>query len=766
MRFVKKILSGALCAVLSCSAVTCIPFIVSDKGLTASAYTDNLFSGNMIQQRTRSDIEKYISEHPTSFSGNRYVDEPVYSGGTYNVGTLDPEYLQCALNRLNTYRYIAGLGEVTFKDAYTEQAQAAALVCAANNTLSHCPTQPEDMPDSLFKLGETGCSNCNLGMGYPSLIANVDGWVEDSNSVSNRSCLGHRRWCLYPRMVNTGFGQAGYYEAMFCMDNWWRKGYDEYKVVWPASVTPSDFFPYSSMWSVSKDTAFSSDTTVTLTRISDNRVWNFSSSSSDGLFYTNNVSYGQPACVIFRPEGITKNYGNEVFHVEVTDGSFQLEYNVNFYCDHTSTYKTEENKKAPTCTERGSYDIVEYCRKCGEVVSTETIYSEAKGHDWGDWTVSGNKEVRVCKNDPSHTEERDIPVSSVKLDKTSLTIPEGCSHIIKATVLPENATNKNVTWTSSDKSVATVSGGKITAKSAGSCTVTAKTSNGKTASCTVTVVEVKPLSNTSTVSSSSVMLGSSVTLRGSAAEGTAPYSFAYYYKLKTKASWNKLSEGFVSAASVSFKPGKAGEYDLKVTAKDSAGETADKTFSLTVSIPPLVNRTKISATTIYQGASVTISPTATGGTAPYTFTCYYKLTTKNSWNKFTGNTLKMGKTGAYDLRTVATDSTGAISEKKFIIKVKPSSAALTNTSTVSSSTINAGGQIKINASATGGTSPYTYAYFYKLSTKSSWNKITDGYVSAASKTLTLGKAGEYDIKVIAKDAAGSTAERQFRVTAS
>ena len=126
----------------------------------------------------------------------------------------------------------------------------------------------------------------------------------------------------------------------------------------------------------------------------------------------------------------------------------------------------------------------------------------------------------------------------------------------------------------------------------------------------------------------------------------------------------------------------------------------------------------------------------------------------------------MGKTGAYDLRTVATDSTGAISEKKFIIKVKPSSAALTNTSTVSSSTINAGGQIKINASATGGTSPYTYAYFYKLSTKSSWNKITDGYVSAASKTLTLGKAGEYDIKVIAKDAAGSTAERQFRVTAS
>ena len=102
--------------------------------------------------------------------------------------------------------------------------------------------------------------------------------------------------------------------------------------------------------------------------------------------------------------------------MEVTDGSFQLEYNVNFYCDHTSTYKTEENKKAPTCTERGSYDIVEYCRKCGEVVSTETIYSEAKGHDWGDWVIvkqptstkEGEKQ-RTCKHDPSHVEKETIP---------------------------------------------------------------------------------------------------------------------------------------------------------------------------------------------------------------------------------------------------------------------------------------------------------------------------------------------------------------------
>ena len=162
---------------------------------------------------------------------------------------------------------------------------------------------------------------------------------------------------------------------------------------------------------------------------------------------------------------------------------------------------------------------------------------------------------------------------------------------------------------------------------------------------------------------------------------------------------------------------------------------------------------------------MTITPTATGGKAPYTFTYYYKLTTKNSWNKFTGNTLKMGKTGAYDLRTVATDSTGATSEKKFIIKVKPA-PALENTSTVSASSIKTGGQLQINASATGGTAPYTYSYLYKLSTKGSWNKITEGYVSDTSKSLKLGKAGAYDIKVIARDSAGKTSEKSFQVTAS
>ncbi len=80
-----------------------------------------------------------------------------------------------------------------------------------------------------------------------------------------------------------------------------------------------------------------------------------------------------------------------------------------------------------------------------------------------------------------------INPTSISLSKTSLSLTVGASQTITATVLPSDATDKTVTWTSSNTSVATVSSGKITAKAAGTATITAKTVNNKTATCTVTV---------------------------------------------------------------------------------------------------------------------------------------------------------------------------------------------------------------------------------------------------------------------------------------
>ena len=80
-----------------------------------------------------------------------------------------------------------------------------------------------------------------------------------------------------------------------------------------------------------------------------------------------------------------------------------------------------------------------------------------------------------------------VAVESITLDKSSLELTEGETATLTATVKPDNATNKTVTWTSSSSSIATVDqNGKITAVSEGTATITAKAGD-KTASCTVTV---------------------------------------------------------------------------------------------------------------------------------------------------------------------------------------------------------------------------------------------------------------------------------------
>ena len=101
-------------------------------------------------------------------------------------------------------------------------------------------------------------------------------------------------------------------------------------------------------------------------------------------------------------------------------------------------------------------------------------------------TVDGNKKA-ACAVTVTESEVPDVPVTSVTMSKKSLTLTEGDTGTLTATVKPDNATDKTVTWTTSKKSVATVDqNGVVTAVKAGSATITA-TCGGKKATCTVTV---------------------------------------------------------------------------------------------------------------------------------------------------------------------------------------------------------------------------------------------------------------------------------------
>ena len=107
------------------------------------------------------------------------------------------------------------------------------------------------------------------------------------------------------------------------------------------------------------------------------------------------------------------------------------------------------------------------------------------------FTIKGYKGTaaeRYARNNDFNFVQLQVVPTSVALNKTTLTLDIGRTSNLRATVYPSNAANKKCTWRSSNISVATVdSNGKVTAKKAGTATITVKTSNGKTATCKVTV---------------------------------------------------------------------------------------------------------------------------------------------------------------------------------------------------------------------------------------------------------------------------------------
>ena len=116
----------------------------------------------------------------------------------------------------------------------------------------------------------------------------------------------------------------------------------------------------------------------------------------------------------------------------------------------------------------------------GEGTATITVKT-----DDGGYTAACT--IRVSKPSPSV-----VAVTGVKLSAIGIELPVGGSKRLSATITPSNATNKAVTWSSDNTSVAAVNAsGLITAKGEGTATVTVRTDDGGyTATCKITVVPV------------------------------------------------------------------------------------------------------------------------------------------------------------------------------------------------------------------------------------------------------------------------------------
>ena len=107
---------------------------------------------------------------------------------------------------------------------------------------------------------------------------------------------------------------------------------------------------------------------------------------------------------------------------------------------------------------------------------------------WDDFGKARSCNFIIKAFTDNETQTPVVEVESVSLNKSEMTLTEGESETLAATVTPENAENKSITWSSNNEAVATVdANGTVTAKSAGTAVITATSTNGKSAGCTVTV---------------------------------------------------------------------------------------------------------------------------------------------------------------------------------------------------------------------------------------------------------------------------------------
>lgn len=143
-------------------------------------------------------------------------------------------------------------------------------------------------------------------------------------------------------------------------------------------------------------------------------------------------------------------------------------------------------------------------------------------------------------------------VTGISLDKSSVTLKKGETATITPTVTPADATNKTVTYSTSNSKVATVSGGKITAVGGGTATITA-TAGGKSAKCTVTVKVAQTGIAITGAKNKTITEGNTLRLTTSKVPADATDNFGASWKSSNTSVATVSSNGTVTAV----KPGTA-----------------------------------------------------------------------------------------------------------------------------------------------------------------------------------------------------------------
>lgn len=216
-----------------------------------------------------------------------------------------------------------------------------------------------------------------------------------------------------------------------------------------------------------------------------------------------------------------------------------------------------QQTKAPTCTEKGTETRV--CKnnpehtetrdveKAAHDVSTNWLHDETNhwkectvchtksdiaAHDFGEWTevtaptyVADGTKKRTCNTcgySENGTIDKLVAVSSITIDgEQTLTLKVNETATLVATVLPDNATDKTIEWTSFDNDVVEVARGRLLAHKAGDAVITATAKDGQGAKATVTVKVIVEAESVEVSGEKHVAINGTVTLAATVAPENA-----------------------------------------------------------------------------------------------------------------------------------------------------------------------------------------------------------------------------------------------------
>jgi hypothetical protein len=224
----------------------------NDDSTTSSTSSTSTTSATDAKERAREDFNTmYKATAVTGFSWNGNVND-------CNPGTLSKDVLDKALIRVKYFRKVAGLpnDNIRMVASLNTKCQWDALMTKANNALSHSPL-------STWKCysedGAEAARNGNIAMGA-SDVANMRLWMQDEGA--NNTKVGHRRWILYSRAGDFGFGCTNTSGTLWVINSgvgssplpaktpsyiaWPPKGFVPRDVVYPrwSLSVPAPTYPY------------------------------------------------------------------------------------------------------------------------------------------------------------------------------------------------------------------------------------------------------------------------------------------------------------------------------------------------------------------------------------------------------------------------------------------------------------------------------------------------------------------------------------------